>query len=60
MLGRVDEISFNDKAGGFYLVKDDFGVNVMYDASFLDMVSLEKEILKTGSFYIQKLEPLID
>ena len=42
------------------MVKDDFGIHIMFDAAFLDIKSLEKEVLKICSFYIQKKEPLID
>jgi len=42
------------------LVKDDFGIHVLYDATFADMRSMEIEILKTCSFYINKAEPLLD
>ena len=42
------------------LVMDDFGVHILYDASFADMRSMEIEILKVCSFYINKAEPLLD
>jgi hypothetical protein len=42
------------------LVKDDFGIHVIYDASFEDMRLMEQEILKICSFYINKAEPLLD
>lgn len=42
------------------LVKDDFGIHVLYDATFADMRSMETEILKMCSFYISKAEPLLD
>jgi hypothetical protein len=42
------------------LVTDDFGVNIMYDATFNDMEALEEEILRTMSFYINKVEPMQD
>ena len=29
------------------MVKDDFGINIIYDCSFLDVESLENEIVKT-------------
>ena len=40
LMGRVDDIYFNEKQG-IYLVKDDFGVHLMYDSSLLDMKSFE-------------------
>lgn len=59
MMGRVDYI-YLDEITGHYMVKDDFGVHIMFDAAFLDMRNLEQEILKICSFYISKQEPLLD
>jgi len=42
------------------LVKDDFGIHVLYDAAFSDMRTMETEILKICSFYVNKAEPLLD
>jgi hypothetical protein len=42
------------------LVKDDFGVNIIYDCAFLDLESLESEIIKIASFFINKIEPIVD
>lgn len=39
---------------------DDFGVNVMYDVTFADMSSIEQEMLKIISFYINKVEPIAE
>ena len=39
---------------------DDFGIHVLYDAAFVDMRSIEQEVLKICSFYINKAEPLLD
>ena len=52
-MGRVDEIYFNEKIGN-YLVKDDFGVHIMFDSALLDMTLLEQEVLKICSYYISK------
>lgn len=41
-------------------MSDDFGVNLMYDATFADMRALEEELLMIMSYYINKLEPLSD
>lgn len=41
-------------------MKDDFNINVMFDATFLDMRSIEQEMLKICSYYINKNEPLLD
>lgn len=58
-LGRIDKIYKNEDVN-VNLVQDDYGVHVLYDASFADMRSMELEILKTCSFYINKAEPLLD
>jgi hypothetical protein len=42
------------------MVTDDYSVNLMYDAAFADMLALEQELLKTLSFFINKLEPIQD
>ena len=42
------------------LVTDDYGFNVMYDATFTDMRALEQEMLKVCSYFINKVEPLQD
>lgn len=53
-LGRID---FIEEKQGFPIVKDDFGVAVMYDCTFADMRALEKEMLKVISYFINKVEP---
>lgn len=53
LLGRIDDISFNDKFG-LYFVKDDFGLHIMFDSALFDMKCLEQEVLKICSFYINK------
>lgn len=59
MLGRSD-VLYEHKHSGLNLVKDDFGVHIMWDAAFLDMRALEKDLLKICSYYIAKLEPCND
>jgi hypothetical protein len=53
LLGRIDEIFYNEKLE-YYFVKDDFNEYIMFDCALLDMKSLETEVLKIGSFYINK------
>lgn len=59
LMGRADK-RFQHQQTGLNLVKDDFGVCILYDTVFADMRSMETEILKTCSFYINKAEPLLD
>lgn len=35
-------------------------MHIMYDSSFSDMCNIEQEMLKIGSYYINKIEPLLD
>ena len=57
MLGRIDAINIHEESG-LPLVTDDFGVNVMYEASIGDMDALEGELLRTASYYLNKVEPM--
>jgi len=41
-------------------VTDDYGVNVMYDSALADMQTLEVELIKICSFFINKIEPITD
>ena len=59
LVGRADRL-YRHKETGLMLVKDDFDVNILYDASIKDLKTLEQELLKICSFYINKVEPLID
>jgi hypothetical protein len=43
-----------------FIVTDDYGVNIMYDATFGDMRAIEQELLKIVSFYINKIEPIAE
>lgn len=51
---------YKHKKSGLNLVKDDFGIHVIYDATLADMRVMEQEVLKICSFYINKAEPLLD
>ena len=59
LLGRIDKIESHEKSGCL-LVTDDFGIHVMYEATFGDMRALEEELLRTVSYYVNKVEPLQD
>lgn len=59
LVGRADKI-YVHRDTGLPLVKDDFDINILYDATFLDVRALEEELLKICSFYINKLEPVLD
>lgn len=59
LVGRVDTLYKHEKTG-LNLVKDDFGVHILYDSALADMRSMETELLKVCSFYINKVEPMQD
>ena len=59
LLGRIDFIYKNEECD-LNLVKDDFGIHIIYDSTFADMRMMELEMLKICSFYINKAEPLLD
>ena len=58
-MGRIDKI-WLDETNDIYIVTDDYGFNLMYDCSFMDMRAVELEVLKIVSFYINKVEPMQD
>lgn len=58
-LGRIDKI-YKNAEHEINLVQDDFGVHIMYDSAFTDMRSMEQEVLKICSFYINKAEPILE
>lgn len=57
LLGRIDFITKHQQSN-CYMVKDDFNVNLIYDATFADMRALEQEMLKVMSYYVNRNEPI--
>ena len=57
--GRIYKREINNDFTDVKIV-DEEGISIMYDASLHDLVSLEEELIKVGTFYIQKQEYLID
>ena len=57
--GRFCKRVFSEDGADVELV-DDQGVRVMYDIVFNDMVDLEGELAKIGSYFIRKHEHIID
>jgi hypothetical protein len=43
-LGRIDKL-YKHAESDLNLVRDDFGIHILYDATFSDMRSMEMEIL---------------
>lgn len=42
------------------LVIDDYGMHVMFDCSLADMVALDEQLLKIGTFFVRKNELELD
>jgi hypothetical protein len=38
------------------MVKDDYGMYIMYDGALDDMVNLDAEMLKIGTYFVKKNE----
>jgi hypothetical protein len=57
--GRVCKREFTNDFLDVKIIDED-GTSIMYDTSLHDMVSLEDELIKIGTFYIRKQEYLID
>lgn len=58
-MGRIDFIELNEDLMEVY-VRDDFGIYIVYDCVLQDMKTLEDEICKIGSHYLNKTELLLD
>lgn len=57
-MGRNDFVEFNEEEE--ILIKDDFGIHIMYDCAESDLDLLKDELLITGSYFIKRQEPLTD
>ena len=55
LLGRIEYIELNETLKEVY-VKDDFGIYIMHDCVHADLEVLQNELIKIGTFYIQKAE----
>jgi hypothetical protein len=42
------------------IVYDEFGVKVIYQEALNDMLEIEEELIKTGTFFINKAEFAVD
>ena len=57
-MGRADHIEFAEN--NEILIKDDFGIHIMYDCVESDLEMVANELLLTGSYFIKRQEPLFD
>lgn len=55
----MDNYQVNEDTQEIFVI-DDFGMNIMFDCSLDDMVSLDKELLKIGTFFVRKNESELD
>ena len=51
----MDEIIVDEETREI-LVKDDFGMHIMYDCALDDLSNLDEDLLKTGTYYVRKNE----
>ena len=54
-LNRVDQYKICESTQEIDVV-DDFGINVMYDASIMDMITFEQELTQIATHFIKKTE----
>ena len=57
--GRICKREFNPNFNDVKII-DEEGTSILYDSALHDIVSLEEELIKIGTFYIRKQEYLID
>ncbi len=55
LLTRMDTFKIDEETKEIFVI-DDFGMQVMFDCALDDIVNLDKELLKIGTFYIRKNE----
>jgi hypothetical protein len=54
-LNRIDTYEFNEERQEIFVI-DDYGINIMYDASLEDLVAFEREMVTVATHYIKKNE----
>lgn len=59
LLTRMDQFKVDEETREIFVI-DDYGMNVMFDSSLDDMVSLDSQLLKIGTFFIRKNESDLD
>lgn len=58
-MGRIDFIELNEEEMEVY-IKDDFGIYIIFDCVLQDMKTLECELSKIASHYLNRTEVLLD
>lgn len=55
----MDKREFNEDFTDVEIV-DDIGITIMYDVVLNDIIDMEDELIKVGTFYIKKQEFVMD
>ena len=50
-MGKQDKVEI-DETNQDIMILDEYGIKVIYEESINDMLQIEEELLKTGTFYI--------
>ncbi len=58
-MGRIDHVEISEETQEVF-VKDDLSIYIIYDCVLQDMSTLEEELCKIASYYINRAEVLID
>ena len=58
-LGSQDKIVIDEKKKEV-LVQDEYGISILYEATLHDMLALEEELIKIGTFYLNEHEFIND
>ena len=58
-LGIQDKIVI-DETDQDITVYDEYGIKIIYEESLNDMLSIEEELIKVGTYYVNQNEFLID
>jgi hypothetical protein len=55
----MDRFSFDETSQELYVI-DDFGMHILFDCALDDLLHLDEELLKLGTFFIKKNEAELD
>ena len=55
----MDTFNVNEETKEIFVI-DDYGMHIMYDCTLEDMVNLDVEMLKIGTYFIRKNETSFD
>jgi hypothetical protein len=59
LLTRMDNFKVDRETQEIFVV-DDYGMYVMFDCALEDMIQLDEEMIKIGTFYVKKHEAEFD